>query len=95
MPKTLPGKLSALFLLVFIMQIILFLVSVLSNNGFGAIVTFIQLAPFTALLGIIFGIIGTARESGKGRSISIATVSIGSIFAGIAIFFMFIWSFGG
>lgn len=95
MPKTLPGKLALLFLGVFVVQFVVFVVMVFSNNGFGAIVTFIQFAPFTSLLGFVFGVLGIRKESSGNRVVPIVSMLIGGLFLGFFIFFLFFWSFGG
>lgn len=63
MVNTLPGKIAAIILVVFVIQLIAFIVAVFSSNGFGAMVNFIQFAPSTAVMGLLFG---ARREKGKG-----------------------------
>jgi hypothetical protein len=93
--KTLSGKLAAVILLVFVIEFVVFMVSVFSNNGFGAIVNFIQFAPITSILGLIFGLLGTKRETGLGKTISIITLIISIIFVVISLFLLFGYSSGG
>ncbi|TMU83549.1 hypothetical protein FGG79_19150 [Bacillus sp. BHET2] len=93
--KTLSSKLAAIILLVFVIEFIFFVVSIFSNNGFGAIVNFLRFAPITAILGLIFGLLGTKRETGIGKTISIITLIISIIFAVFFLFFLFGYTFGG
>lgn len=93
--KTLSGRLAAIILLVFIIQLIAFLISVFSHNGFGALVNFIQYAPVTAVIGLIFGCIGINKEEGPGKLISIITMTVSIIYACISLFIIFGYSFGG
>ncbi|REJ05630.1 hypothetical protein [Halobacillus trueperi] len=95
MPKTFWGILSGIILGVFIIQLFIFVTSILSNNPLGAIVTFIQIAPSTALLGISFGVKGLNKERGKKKVIPISTSIISVVYAGFTFFFLFGWSFGG
>ncbi|KHE72931.1 hypothetical protein [Halobacillus sp. BBL2006] len=95
MPKSIPGKISALILAVFCIQVIVFFVTIFNQNGFGAMVNFIQLAPYTALLGLIFGIAGTIKEEGIQRLLTLTTLGISVVFLCFTIYFLFIWSFGG
>jgi hypothetical protein len=93
--KTLSGKLAAVMLLIFIIEFIAFIVAVFTNNGFGAMVSFIQYAPVTAILGLIFGVLGIKREAGIGKAISIITLMISLVFVSFSLFFIFGYSFGG
>ncbi len=93
--KTLSGKLAAVILMVFVIEFIGFMISVFSNNGFGAIVNFIRFAPITAILGLIFGLLGTKRETGLGKTMSVITLIISIIFVVFILFFLFGYSFGG
>ncbi|WLR52531.1 hypothetical protein LC040_06435 [Bacillus tianshenii] len=95
MPKTLSGRLSAIILAAFVIQFILFIISLFRNDGLGAILNFIKIAPYTALLGLIFGVIGTKKEIGKNKVIPIFALLISIAFAGMTLFFLFGWSFGG
>ncbi len=95
MVNTLPGKIAAIILVVFVIQLIAFIVAVFSSNGFGAMVNFIQFAPPTAVMGLLFGALGVKKEKGAGRMISVITLLIGLIFAGISLIILFGYSFGG
>ncbi|MCA1063806.1 hypothetical protein QTG56_01075 [Rossellomorea sp. AcN35-11] len=95
MPKTLSGKLAAIILLVFVMEFIFFMVSIFSNNGFGALVNFIQYAPITGVLGLIAGFLGTKTETGIGKGLSMVTLIISILVMGITLFILFGYSFGG
>ncbi|MFL8938647.1 hypothetical protein ACKA06_17805 [Rossellomorea oryzaecorticis] len=95
MINTLPGKIAAIILVVFVIQLIAFIVAVFSSNGFGAMVNFIQFAPSTAVMGLLFGALGVKKEKGAGRMISVITLLIGLIFAGISLIILFGYSFGG
>ncbi len=95
MPKTFSGRLSIIALAIFVVQFIYFIISALSNNGLGAIVSFIQLAPFTVLFGLIFGVTGIIKEMGKRKLTPIITLIISMFFAGFTLFFLYGWSFGG
>ncbi|KSU63145.1 hypothetical protein AS034_02500 [[Bacillus] enclensis] len=95
MVNTLPGKIAAIILVVFVIQLIAFIVAVFSSNGFGAMVNFIQFAPSTAVMGLLFGALGVKKEKGAGRMISVITLLIGLIFAGISLIILFGYSFGG
>lgn len=95
MPKTLSGKMSAIILAVFVIQFIVFIISIISNNGFGAIVNFIKITPFTALLGLTFGVVGTIREIGKSKIMPVVTLMLSIVYAALTWFFLYGWSFGG
>ncbi|WP_406944221.1 hypothetical protein ACJA3J_12685 [Halobacillus sp. SY10] len=95
MPKTFWGILSGIILGVFIIQFFIFVTSILGDNPLGAIVNFIQIAPFTALLGIFIGVKGLNKERGKKKVIPISTSIISVVYAGFTMFFLFGWSFGG
>ncbi len=95
MPNTSSGKMSAIVLAVFVIQFIVFIISLFSNNGFGAIVNFIKIAPFSALAGLILGLIGTKKEIGKSKVTPFVTLIISIVFAGFTWFFLYGWSFGG
>ncbi|OAT83560.1 hypothetical protein A6P54_21250 [Bacillus sp. MKU004] len=64
MVNTLPGKIAAIILVVFVIQLIAFIVAVFSSNGFGAMVNFIQFCPFYGSDGSV--IRRPRREKGKG-----------------------------
>ena len=93
--QTLSGKLAAVTILIFLIEIIAFIVAVFSNNGFGAMVHFIQFAPATAVFGLIVGVLGTKREKGIGKVTSIITLIISISFISLSLLFIFGYSFGG
>ncbi|MFD2924418.1 hypothetical protein [Halobacillus naozhouensis] len=93
MPKTIPGRLSALMIVVFIIQFVAFLFT-LTMNGFGAIVGFIQVTPFTSLLGLMFGVIGAQKEKGKAKTIPVISLSVGVLYVIFWLYFLYGWSFG-
>ncbi len=95
MVNTLPGKIAVIILVVFIIQLIAFIGAVFLSNGFGAMVNFIQFAPSAAVMGLLFGALGVKKEKGAGRMISVITLLIGLIFAGISLIILFGYSFGG
>jgi hypothetical protein len=95
MPKSIPGKVSAFILAVFFVQVIVFFFSIFNQNGFGAMVNFVQLAPYTALLGLVFGIAGSIKEEGGQQLLTLTTLGVSVVFLCFTIYFLFIWSFGG
>ncbi|WP_070119351.1 hypothetical protein [Bacillus marinisedimentorum] len=95
MPKTFSGRLSIVVSALFVAQLIYFIISSVSDNGLGAIVNFIQLAPFMVLFGLIFGATGIIKEMGKRKVIPIITLIISMFFAGFTFFLLYGWSFGG
>ncbi|MCA1054039.1 hypothetical protein LCM10_03485 [Rossellomorea aquimaris] len=95
MLKTLSGKLSAIILLVFIVEAMAFVIAAFSNNGFGALVNFMQYAPYTSIPGVIFGLLGMKKEEGIGRIISIMTFIISILFIILLFVLIFGYTFGG
>jgi len=95
MPKTFSGRLAGIILAIFVIQFIVFITNVFTNNGFGAIVNFIRIALFTSLLGLIFGAVGSIKEIGNSKALPILTSIISLVFAGFTWFFLYGWSFGG
>ena len=95
MPKTFSGRIAGIILAIFVIQFAVFITNVFTNNGFGAIVNFIRIAPFTSLLGLIFGAIGSIKEIGNSKALPILTLLLSLVFAGFTFFFLYGWSFGG
>ncbi|WP_226658846.1 hypothetical protein [Pseudalkalibacillus hwajinpoensis] len=95
MPKSLPGKLSLAILSIGLLQVVFFVGMVSNSKGLGAIVNFIRFAPFTALFGIVFGVVGWMREKKGHRFISIISIIMAALFLSVCIYFFFIWTFGG
>ncbi|KMM39134.1 hypothetical protein [Guptibacillus hwajinpoensis] len=95
MPKTFSGRLAGIILAIFVIQVVVFIINLFSNNGFGAIVNFIRIAPFTSLLGLIFGVTGSIKETGNSRALPVITTSLSVVLGGFTWFFLFGWSFGG
>ncbi|QAS54813.1 hypothetical protein [Halobacillus litoralis] len=93
MPKSVPGKLSLLVLVVFLIQIVSFTVA-LSTNFLGAMLQFITFTPFTASFGLIIGIISFKKETSN-KIVPIVTITISAIFILIMLIFLFGFSFGG
>ncbi|MFC3884639.1 hypothetical protein ACFOU2_14510 [Bacillus songklensis] len=89
MPKTLPGRLSALVLAFFLMELIYFVVLTLQGDPLGAVLHFIQITPFIALVGIIFSIFAINKEDSITKTIPKITLSIGIIFVCLYFYLMF------
>ncbi|GGD14191.1 hypothetical protein [Pontibacillus salipaludis] len=93
MAKTVSGKLSILILAVFLIQLVWF-INMMSVNGLGAIVQFIQVTSITGILGVIVGGISLKKERDN-KFVPIATMGISLLFIGIMFLFLFGYSFGG
>lgn len=94
MPETLWGKISFGVLVLYIFQAILFVVMIFVH-AFGGIVQFLQLTPYTATLGVVFGVIGVIKEKNTGRIIPITTLVISFMFISLFFFILFGYQFGG
>ncbi|WP_227396101.1 hypothetical protein [Jeotgalibacillus aurantiacus] len=87
MPASRSGKVAAVLFFILIAQF-LFLALFTFENPFGAIVYFIIMTPFTGLLGLIFGILGSVKEKGKRRIFPILTLIISFIFIALELSFI-------
>ena len=95
MPKSLPGKLALAMLSIGLLQLVVFVGMVYDNKSLGAIVNFLRFAPFTALFGLVFGVVGCMKERKGDRVIPVISIIMSGLFLALCIYFFFIWSFGG
>ena len=93
MPKSVLGKLCLLMLVIFFIQIVLFM-RMMSINFFGAMVQFIKVTPYTSIIGIILGLMSLNKEREK-RIVPVITLIVSIIFLAIFLLFLFGFSFGG
>ncbi|KIL42789.1 hypothetical protein KP77_34190 [Jeotgalibacillus alimentarius] len=92
MPVSLPGKISIAVCLLFVFQFI-FVFGMIFVNGFGAIVVFLQFTIVTASLGIIFGVLGLRKESGKARLAPVSALMVSGVF--VLLFFVTLFGYAG
>ncbi|MDW0109756.1 hypothetical protein [Sporosarcina aquimarina] len=95
MPKTLPGKISAFFLVIFIFEILFFLFNIYKENPLGAITNVLLIAPLPAILGLIFGVIGTIKEKDNYKVIPIITLISSVLFIALFLTILLGFKFGG
>ena len=93
MPKTIPGKLSVVMLLVLVIHL-LSIVIMLFENGLGAIIIVMYLIA-TAPLGMVFGIIGIIKETGNSLLLPWVTTIVSLLLLVLFFITLFGYSFGG
>jgi hypothetical protein len=93
-PKTIWGKIAVGVLIGLILQAVLFVV-MLYENGFGAMVRFLQLTPYTATLGVAIGIIGLIKEKNSGKLVPTLALAISVIYTALFFLLLFGYQFGG
>lgn len=76
-------------LAIFVIQFIVFILLLYSDDGLGVILHIILITRFTGVLGIIFGIIGTIKETGRNKVIPILTLCIGVGYIGFILFLLY------
>jgi len=91
-PRTNMGKISFAMLLILIIQIIT-IVNMLFINGLGAL-TIILYSFVTAPLGLVFGIGGIVKETGKGLIVPWVTTIVSAILLALFLITLFGFSFG-
>ena len=76
------------------LQAILFFV-MLFVHAFEAMVQFLQITPYTAILGFITGVIGLIAEKNKRKTIPIITLAVSAIYLSLFFLILYGYEFGG